>query len=275
MHCCVPPCLVKLTTTDASKENHSSERAKTRMRVKESSLMAAVIGGSGAIMALWWALFLLLANDVSCLAVNNAPSKIVRVVSTKKDGGLSKTFTFDVVDDTTRQLGTAAVENKRKNNGGDHSLSHGIKKIQAALRSTFLPSGYPTKTPPGYLSYSMWSWIQDVSTQLRSVLATQRVLEGVGVGREGATALSALMNFLVRDGCGMAATLIFTSTSSSRFRTDIKRWRLFADIMVDIGITLEVAATLVPRALFLPMICKCECEIVACCCCCCSSLYNV
>ena len=82
------------------------------------------------------------------------------------------------------------------------------------------------------------------------------MLEGVGVGREGATALSALMNFLVRDGCGMAATLIFTSTSSSRFRSDIKRWRLFADIMVDVGISLEVAATLVPRALFLPMICK-------------------
>lgn len=204
-----------------------------------------------AAMALWWALFLLLAKDVSCLAVNNAPSKIISVVSTKKDGGLSKTFVLNADNDAR-----VAAVSKGRNNGGDHSLSHGIKKIKAALRSTFLPSGYPTKTPPGYLSYSMWSWIQDISTQLRSVLATQRVLEGVGVGREGATALSALMNFLVRDGCGMAATLIFTSTSSSRFRSDIKRWRIFADVMVDIGITLEVAATLVPRALFLPMICK-------------------
>lgn len=101
----------------------------------------------------------------------------------------------------------------------------------------------------------MCSWIQDLSTQLRSVLATQRVLEGVGVGREGATALSALMNFLVRDGCGMAATLLFTSAASANFRTDIKRWRLFADLMVDLGITLEVMAVLVPRSFFLPMIC--------------------
>lgn len=194
-------------------------------------------------MALWWALFLLLVNDATCLAVNNAP--ITRIVSTKKDGGLSKTFTFD---------GTQQHLDHSSRTHANLNLS--MKQIQAGLRSTFLPSGYPTKTPPGYLSYSMWSWIQDTSTQLRSVLATQRVLEGVGVGREGATALSALMNFLVRDGCGMAATLMFTSVASSRFKTDVKRWRLFADIMVDLGITLEVAATMVPKCLFLPMICK-------------------
>lgn len=205
-------------------------------------------------MALWWALALLLAKDVSCLAVNNAPRKIIRVISTKKNGGLSKTFVLDGAPSTNADGGAIIMTTSKRTT--NHSLSRSIKQIQAALRSTFLPSGYPTKTPPGYLQYSAWSWIQDTSTQLRSVLATQRVLEGVGVGREGASALSALMNFLVRDGCGMAATLIFTSTSASRFRTDIKRWRLFADIMVDIGITLEVAATQVPREFFLPMICE-------------------
>ena len=51
-------------------------------------------------------------------------------------------------------------------------------------------------------------------------------------------------------------SLLFNSLASSKFRSDIKRWRLFADIIVDIGITLEVAATLVPPAFFLPMICK-------------------
>lgn len=131
-----------------------------------------------------------------------------------------------------------------------------VNKLKAAIASTFLSSGYPKRTPNGYLSYSVWSWIQDLSTQLRGVLATQRVLEGVGVGREGATALSASLNFIVRDGCGMASTLLFTALASSKFRSDVKRWRLLADISNDIGITLEVCATLVPRHLFLPMICK-------------------
>jgi hypothetical protein len=53
----------------------------------------------------------------------------------------------------------------------------------------------------------------------------------------------------------MAATLLFTAGAASFFRSDVKRWRLFADLIVDVGITLEVAATLVPRSLFLPMIC--------------------
>ena len=101
------------------------------------------------------------------------------------------------------------------------------------VKATFLPSGFPEKTPPGYLSYAVFSWIQDVSTQLRGVLAAQRLLEGVGVGREGATALSALLAYLVRDGFGMFATLIFTSMSSMTypFHFDVKRWRLFADLI--------------------------------------------
>jgi len=59
----------------------------------------------------------------------------------------------------------------------------------------------------------------------------------------------------VRDGAGMISSLVFTSLSSSKFRFDIKRWKIFADLMVDLGITLEVAATIVPKVHFLPMIC--------------------
>jgi hypothetical protein len=205
-------------------------------------------------------------DDAMCLAVaaaaNPSNSQDLRVISTNKNGGHSKVFSFD----TSAGRGDLPIDfDKQRSKRGP---ANALRKVQTALRSTFLPSGYPNRTPDGYLRYSAWSWVQDISTQLRSVLATQRVLEGVGVGREGATALSALMNFLVRDGCGMAAALIFTSAASSKFRTDVKRWRLFADIMVDLGITLEVAAIMVPRSIFLPMIsvgnmCKAFCGVAA------------
>lgn len=141
-------------------------------------------------------------------------------------------------------------------------------RLMDAIRTTFLPTGFPTQTRSGYLRYCIFSWIQDLSTQLRSVLATQRILEGVGVGRKGATALSALLNYLIRDGCGMMATLLFTYCSSSNFRSDVKRWRLFADMVLDVGITLEVLAIVGPPALFLPMIsvgsmCKAMCGVAA------------
>lgn len=193
---------------------------------------------------------LLWISNATCLAVSE-PQKFTQVISTKKGTGISKTHSFHSSgkSDGVSSKEGALIQRKA-------SLPGPFTRATAGLRSTFLPSGYPKSTPPGYLSYAAWSWVQDLSTQLRGVLATQRVLEGVGVGREGATALSALLNFLVRDGCGMAANLLFTSVASSSFSTDGKRWRLFADIMVDIGITLEVCATVVPAQFFLPMICK-------------------
>eukprot|EP00533_Pseudo-nitzschia_delicatissima_P013495 CAMPEP_0197264110 /NCGR_PEP_ID=MMETSP1432-20130617/1600_1 /TAXON_ID=44447 /ORGANISM="Pseudo-nitzschia delicatissima, Strain UNC1205" /LENGTH=515 /DNA_ID=CAMNT_0042728723 /DNA_START=59 /DNA_END=1606 /DNA_ORIENTATION=- len=204
---------------------------------------------------------LLCLRRTVCLASSSSPSphlpldnddgenrkqQPLRIESLNKYGGNVKYF--DLVDE-----GTATDPGKVSRRPTIRNPLGG--KIVPALRTTFLPVGFPDKTPHGYLRFCVWSWIQDVSTQLRSVLATQKILEGVGVGREGATALSALFNYLVRDGCGMAANLLFTYAASSRFRSDIKRWRLFADMSVDIGITLEVTAILLPKSFFLPCIC--------------------
>jgi hypothetical protein len=187
--------------------------------------------------------FFFLLGDSSCLSST--------IISTNKNGGHSRTFYFD--NDSSDSSPTTMAQPKIS--ATLIPSKRLIQNLQSGLRSVFMPSGFPSSTPPGYLRYSVWSWIQDLSTQLRSVLATQRILQGVGVGREGATALAALLNFLVRDGCGMAATLVFTSVAASRFTANTKQWRLFADIMVDVGITLEIAATLVPQEWFLAMIC--------------------
>jgi len=150
-----------------------------------------------------------------------------------------------------------------------------LHKLKSSLRSTFLPT-IPSKVgddikegerrrqdvlaQSGYLKYMICDNLQDLSTSLRSVLATQRILEGVGVGRTGATALSATLNFLIRDGCGMIASLLFTSLAASSFRRNVKTWKYFADCMVDIGITLEIIAPSVLSSSrlsgwFLPLLC--------------------
>lgn len=128
----------------------------------------------------------------------------IRVASLNKNGGNVKYFDLVTPESTSSENDTMVRFKAWK----DPWLVFGAlgRQLMPALRTTFLPTGFPNKTPPGYLQFSIWSWIQDISTQLRSVLATQKILEGVGVGKEGATALSALFNFLVRDGCGMAAS---------------------------------------------------------------------
>ena len=42
------------------------------------------------------------------------------------------------------------------------------------------------------------------------MLATKAVLQGVGVGNESATAASAVVTWLLRDGAGMVGRILFT-----------------------------------------------------------------
>ena len=71
----------------------------------------------------------------------------------------------------------------------------------------------------------------------------------------------------------MAASLLFTSYAAKSFRRNVKRWKYFADVMVDLGITLEIIAPSVlsyplTQHWFLPLlclgnICKALCGVAA------------
>jgi hypothetical protein len=87
------------------------------------------------------------------------------------------------------------------------------------------------------------------------VLATQNVLAAMGVGDATATALSAAQNYLVRDFAGMMTVLGFTSVCAHSFGPETKRWRIFADVILDVGITMEVLAVHLPKSWFLVILC--------------------
>ena len=193
-------------------------------------------------------------------ALASTSSYVPRSIISRKTNGKYKKFVFN--DDDGSSQGIEAKQADSQSVMSKDVLS----RIQSVLRSTFLPTTSTATTnhlsklrQSGYLSYILYDNLQDLTTSLRSVLATQRILEGVGVGRSDATALSATLNFLLRDGCGMIASLLFTSLAASTFRRNIKRWKYFADIMVDIGITLEIVAPSVLatrfRCYFLPLLC--------------------
>lgn len=148
------------------------------------------------------------------------------VISTTNDGHYSKTFifphqsSFPPVDQSATLLGsevpigsgntsiTSNSSNKQTSRASRFQASY-YSLIKRKIISTFIPSHYLSPLPSqkiaqsDFIRFSFYSAIQDLSTSLRSVLATQRVLEGIGVGRVGATSLSASLNFIVRDGVGM------------------------------------------------------------------------
>merc|ERR1712106_517431 len=71
-------------------------------------------------------------------------------------------------------------------------------------------------------------------------LSTIAVFKGMGIGDEGASALSATTNWILRQGLGKCASITFAYRSGAAIGTDSKRYRLLADIVNDCALTINL-----------------------------------
>jgi hypothetical protein len=140
--------------------------------------------------------------------------------------------------------------------------------ITRELKEMFLPAGYPDSVSEDYLTFQFWDTLQAMCSYLRGVLATQSVLQSVGVGDEQATPLAAALQWVLRDGSGMIGGLTFAYVVGPKFDVNVKRWRLFADVINDVGLTLDMVAPYFPKSLVTEVlcvssICKTMCGVAA------------
>ena len=106
------------------------------------------------------------------------------------------------------------------------------------MRDIFLPFGYPDSVAEEYSEFQIWDTVQALCTYLRGVLATQAVLQSVGVGDSMKTPLSAALQWVLRDGVGMVGSLAVAYALGPQIGSNVKFWRLFADAINDIALTL-------------------------------------
>uniref|UniRef100_A0A671P626 RUS1 family protein C16orf58 homolog n=1 Tax=Sinocyclocheilus anshuiensis TaxID=1608454 RepID=A0A671P626_9TELE len=114
--------------------------------------------------------------------------------------------------------------------------------ISGVFKSVFLPQGYPESVSEDYLQYQLWDTVQAFSSSLSGTLATQASLRGVGVGNQEATVAAATITWLLRDGTGMLGRILFAWLKGSKLDSEAKKWRLFADILNDVAMFMEIAA---------------------------------
>ncbi|XP_028913528.1 RUS family member 1 [Ornithorhynchus anatinus] len=114
------------------------------------------------------------------------------------------------------------------------------------LTSVFLPRGFPDSVSPDYLSYQLWDTVQAFASSLTGSLATQAVLRGVGVGDGTASVSAATVTWLLKDGTGMLGRIGFAWKKGSKLDCDAKKWRLFADVLNDAAMFLEIVAPAFP-----------------------------
>lgn len=142
-----------------------------------------------------------------------------------------------------------------------------IQSLYDIIKSTFIPYGYPLSVPKEYKTFQLWNLLQDFCSYLRGILSTKAILEGFGVGNPEITSVQAAVQWILRDGASMIGGLLFTAFSSADFGQNVKSWRLFADFINNIGISLDMIAPLFRKhflmIICISSVCKCLCGIAA------------
>src|SRR4051794_10293325 len=72
--------------------------------------------------------------------------------------------------------------------------------------------------------FQLWDTIQAMCSYLRGMLCTHAVLTGLGVGDVAASATSATLNWVLRDGVGMFGGLLFAWWGAERFGASLRSW---------------------------------------------------
>eukprot|EP00698_Gefionella_okellyi_P008688 TRINITY_DN2167_c0_g1_i1.p1 TRINITY_DN2167_c0_g1~~TRINITY_DN2167_c0_g1_i1.p1 ORF type:complete len:406 (+),score=96.07 TRINITY_DN2167_c0_g1_i1:1718-2935(+) len=119
------------------------------------------------------------------------------------------------------------------------------------LRNLFLPKGYPASVTADYARFQLWDTVQAMCSYLRGALCMQALFKAMGVGSADATAASAVTLWIMRDGCGMLGGLTLATALGRTFDSHAKAWRFFADIVNDIGLTLDLMTGLFPQQFLL------------------------
>uniref|UniRef100_A0A2D4NVH3 Uncharacterized protein n=1 Tax=Micrurus surinamensis TaxID=129470 RepID=A0A2D4NVH3_MICSU len=135
-----------------------------------------------------------------------------------------------------------ALPNGKLSSVADASEAWHFRSLHHIFMSIFLPQGYPESVSTDYLAYQFWDTIQAFASSITGTLATQAVLKGVGVGDETSTVAAATVTWILKDGTGMLGRIAFAWSKGSKLDCDAKQWRLFADVLNDVAIFMEIVA---------------------------------
>ncbi|XP_055008473.1 RUS1 family protein C16orf58 homolog isoform X2 [Boleophthalmus pectinirostris] len=142
------------------------------------------------------------------------------------------------------------AEIRRQRDGPGGHTGTGLRDI---FKSVFLPQGFPESVSADYLQYQLWDTAQAFCSSLSGTLATQASLKGVGVGNQEATVAAATTTWILRDGSGMLGRILFAWSKGTKLDSEAKRWRLFADVLNDVAMFMEILAPFFPS--FLAIVC--------------------
>ena len=114
-------------------------------------------------------------------------------------------------------------------------------RLKTSLKNTILPEGYPHSVHSAYLSFSLWELLHRLTDSIASVLTTQAMMQALGMGA-ASMPLAAGLSWVLKDGIGSLAGIIYSALVSSEYDRNPKRYRFFAAILLHLSNLLEIAS---------------------------------
>lgn len=152
---------------------------------------------------------------------------------------------------TTTTSWTVEVLFPARARGAARAPTAALRGLTATLRALLLPESYPASVAPCYLRYSLFAAAGTIFSAAGGVLATQSLLQALGVGAAAALPAAAATNWVLKDGLGQLGGMLYAALLGHRFDSDPKRWRQASAIASDAAGALEVCMALAPLP-FLP-----------------------
>ncbi|KAJ3626054.1 hypothetical protein MTP99_016580 [Tenebrio molitor] len=115
-----------------------------------------------------------------------------------------------------------------------------LQAVLGFFREVLLPHGYPDSVSEDYFDYQLWDTVQAFCSTITGIFTTHAILKGVGVGNVEASALSATITWIMKDGTGMVGRIMFAWWKGNSLDCNCKKWRLFADLLNDGAMILEL-----------------------------------
>lgn len=164
---------------------------------------------------------------------------------------VNKYFIPDNKSDATTKQQSIKSSSVSKNQS---IISIAYNKVRIVFVQVFLPLGFPHTVRHEYLSYQFWDSIQCISSSIRHVMTTKYILLGAGVGNASSSAIAATISWACRDGVGMIGSLMFAYQCSNQFEIYTKEYRLLADVLNNIGLSLDLLCSIFPSNYYLLLI---------------------
>lgn len=139
----------------------------------------------------------------------------------------------------------------------DPDLNNATKLFQAPLRflkTIFLPLGYPNSVHPGYLEYQFYDSLQGYCSYVRGVTCLQHILQAAGVGDASKTPYQAAILWIFQEGFAIVFGLVFAGILAPYLDVHVQLFRFAADVLNNVGLTLDMCTTLVPPSALLYLV---------------------